>query len=982
MPTPRSSRSLNNGHTKEVIGMDTLSFLTKVLPGTGNYVLTLERNKKFWNENFTTLESLVEGIEKIDKTETTVFFAVGRYQNNTEVLPTGRTKVTRKQTDTAGFKTLCCDLDVGGEHSYADAREAAQALAKFCTDMKMRLPMIVSSGRGLHCYWPLTQELNPEHWTKLSTMLRVAMQDHGIDLDTSKIHDASMVLRPVGAHHKKDPGNWKLVTLKRDCDAADPREYVELLAKYKDVAAATTPAKKKSGKKSEIMDAIMDGTPVDIDAVGKKCPQIAALLESGGATNAAGKPVDNTMWFHAMGMVKKSAPENQKDTLIKLCGKHPDFNLEENLNLLDRWKGTGTTLCVTFEKDCPEGCENCEYRGKLSSPGQLTSGVTEVTMTNPETDTPVTFNLPPRYSIKNGGIFYTPAGADDDIPVSPYMIYVLDRFTDVEEHRQIAKLLVKFPLEGEKVVDLDTLCIAHGGTELAKALALRQIYIPGDVRPLRQYFMTYLQELQKSKPIEMYYRHFGWQTDTQFLGSQGVQGQVEAGALVHYDGPIKDYVKLITKSGDDLDQWVKLTRIFAQPEANFHGLVFLMMAGSPLMRGSGLASTLVNSYSKESGSGKTITARIGLSIWGQPSKLMRTVNDTDNALYKHFGIMHSLGAYIDEITTMDPERLRAFAFTLQEGRERDRVKQSADGFREKVTWQMPLFASSNRDAYEVVGMRYSSEAEKLRILQFTFERLAIFEQKKGLGYEITRFLEANHGFVGPMIIEEIIKRGGPAKIFDTAYKRFDDKYEFHFTGPERFYQAMMVIADAMGEIMEDMGLIHFDYQQSVRNGLAHIQTLRDQTTESSMSGLDLCQQYLTENANKIVHYREFHRGQSVSGKVMEPPPNTAVARTEVAYDNADKLLGGFIYINRTAFRRWCGQNGVEFQSVLSGLKKEGVRIEENVRKTLFKNVLGASSAGQTYCFSMDVTSHPRLIEANLIDVNPYIDVQNRLTAVG
>jgi hypothetical protein len=970
-----------SGHMYERERMDTISFLQKVLPDKGNYVLTVDQGSRHWNEHFDTIDALVEGVQRIDKTTATVFFAVGSFEDNIETNPsTGRSKVRRTQEKSAWFKTLACDLDVGGKHEYSTPRDAVAALYAVCDKLGLAKPMIVSSGRGVHCYWPLKQVISAANWTKLSTTLRVALQKNGLDLDPSKIHDSSMVLRPVGANHKKDPSNWKPVRLLADAPEQDVMTFATLLSAYKGEVVSTTKPNKK--RESAVMSAILEGgTPIDLDSIRKKCRQIDALLASGGEFDAEGNPVSEPLWRAGLGMANYAA--DKEDAVIRLGGKHPDFDLEANLKKMANWKGTGPTTCAMFKQLCPGGCEGCEQDGKITSPAQLTSGVSEVVMVNPETQAQITFTLPRRYSMKNGAVYYTPPGSDEDVFVSPYMMYVLDRFTDVDENRQIAKLLVKFPLEGERVVDVDSSVIAVGGSDLVKALALRQIYIPGDPRPLRTYLMTYLQELQKTKPIEMYYRHFGWQADDVFLGSEGVMGNVDKTALTHYDGPIRDYTSAVTNTGADVENWVRLTRLFAQPDARYHGLVFLMMAGSPLMRGSGLASTLVNSYSKESGSGKTITARLGLSIWGQPSKLMRTVNDTDNALYKHFGIMHSLGAYIDEITTMDPERLRAFAFTLQEGRERDRVKQSADGFREKVTWQMPLFASSNRDAYDVVGMRYSSEAEKLRILQFNFDKLAIFERTDlNIGYKITRYLETNHGFIGPILVKEIMAQGGPHAVFDRAYNRFQSRYNFTFTGPERFYQAMMVLADAIGEIMESLGLIEFDYQQSVRNGLEHIAYLRQANIEGEMNGMDLCFQFLTENADKIVHYREVQvAGTDPRVYVMEPPPRVAVARTEVALSMKDEFIGGELFVNRQAFKKWCQFNGVEYRSVLQSMQREGVRVTEQIRKTLFKGVNGASASGQTYCFCVDLSTHPRFIEANSMTTAPTMDVKPRLAAV-
>ena len=967
--------------------MDTKEFLEKVLPSSGNYVLWIKKpstGKKsgVWNENYDTLDALTEAITEKDKTASDVYFAVGSFANNVEVDPdTGRAKVRRTAEKAHKFKSLCCDIDVGEKTKYDHAKEAVRDLFAVCDSLGLHRPMLVSSGRGVHAYWPMTEELSSRIWQQLSTMLLAALQSNGMDIDSSKVHDPTMVLRPAGAHHKKDPANWREVKVVRDAEAQSPMAYAEVLKRFKGAVAFRPKRPAGTRKKSSVMSAVLDdGDPIVLDKVRTQCKQIDALMSSGGQYDAAGQPVTEPMWRASLGIAKFA--DDVEDAVIRLSGNHPDFDLDANMRKLDGWKGTGPTLCDTFEKMCPSGCEGCPFRGQITTPAHLTPGKSEIVMTNPETNTPVEVTLPKRYSVKGGALMYTPPGADDPVFVSPYVMHVMARFMNMNENHQTIKIMVKFPLEGERIIDMNVLDIANGGSEFVKALALRQVYISGDPRLLRTYLMTYLQDLQKSTPMDLYYQHFGWQNNGTFLGSNGSIGDNEQDAgLVHYDGPIKDYESAVAAKGD-LEVWKKLTKLFSQPKAKYHGLVFLMMAGSPLMAGSGLASALVNSYSKESGSGKTITARMGLSVWGKPSKLMRTVNDTDNALYKHFGVMHSLGAYIDEVTTMDSERLRAFAFTLQEGRERDRVKQSADGFRDKVTWMMPIFSSSNRDAYDVLGMRYSSEAEKLRVLQFNFEKLAVFDKPGvNVGYEMSRLLEENYGLVGPLIVEEILKRGGPSAVFDRAYRRFFDRYEFNFTGPERFYQAMMVLADAIGEILTDLRLIQFDYRSAVRNGLQHIEYLRETNIEGAMDGLDLCMQYLTENADKIVHWHEAPApGSGARGRVLSPAPKSACARSEALFDTDGDFVGGTMFINRALFRKWCANNGVEFRAVITGLKREGVTVTDNVRKTLFKGVQGASSSGQTYCFSLDMSTHPRLIEANSTIDSP-MDVKPRLSAV-
>lgn len=961
--------------------MDTKTFLGKLLDERDNYVLYLARGSSKWNENYATLDETCDAIARHDASTTTVYFAVGKFANNLVISDkTGRLHAKRTKEFASRFKTLACDIDIGPDHKYQTQREAAVDILRACGAIRLPQPMFVSSGVGVHLYWPLTESINADLWERVSILLRTALQAHGVAIDASKIHDKSMVLRPAGSHHKKDPANWRLVDVAKDASPSDPRDLLKVLIQYKSVAVLQ--AKPAGAKRvSQVAAAILEGgTPIHLDDL-RKCKQIDALIASGGRLDAAGRVVKEPMWRASAGGIAKFCTDPQ-DALIRLAGGHPDFDLDENLDKMSKYKGTGPTNCSTFEANCPEGCIGCQFHGKLTSPGQLTGGITEVVIPHPMTGVPVEIKLPHRYALKNGAVVYTPQGSDEDVFVSPYMMYVVARFTDVEESRSTAKVAVTFPIEGVKIIDVDVSAIATGGAELTKALALKQVYTYGDNKLLRQYFMTYLQELQKARAIEYYYKHYGWQNDGSFLGHDGLIGQPPS-SHIHLDGSAQQYQDqgYLEKKGD-LAAWVKGTRMFAHPDLEHHGTVFLMMAGSVLMKGSGLASVFVNMYSKESGTGKTLTARYGLSVYGSPERLISTVNDTDNALYKRFGILSSTGAYIDEITTMDMERLRKLIFTLQEGREKDRLQQSAEGFRDCAHWTMPIFGSSNKDIIEGIGNNYSSEAEKLRVLQFTFNRVDLFETGgSNLGYKVSRFLSDNHGLAGPLLVEEIIRRGGPKAVYERAFDRFSSKYNFEFTGPERFIQSQFVSADGIGEIAADLKLIEFAYEDNIARSLKSVSGMRNVIREGELSDLDLIMQFLTENADKLVHYREARLKTGTKQFILEPAPRTAVGRTEVAYDDNSNLIGGNLFVNRLLFKQWCQRHGADYRAVLTGLMKQGVAAQDNVRKTLFKGVPGASSAGQTYCMALDLNSHPRLIEANSSMDNALLAVTPRLSAV-
>src|SRR5262249_17054126 len=63
--------------------------------------------------------------------------------------------------------------------------------------------IIVDSGGGLQCWWPLDQDVNPETWLRYARAIGAACKCYGLDADKSRTADHSSVLRTPGTHHHK-----------------------------------------------------------------------------------------------------------------------------------------------------------------------------------------------------------------------------------------------------------------------------------------------------------------------------------------------------------------------------------------------------------------------------------------------------------------------------------------------------------------------------------------------------------------------------------------------------------------------------------------------------------------------------------------------------------------------------------------------------------------------------------------------------------
>ena len=959
--------------------METKDFLRLLLPEQDNYILFIASpERKPYNLNFASLDECCKQAAAIDEGVATVYFAVGKHKDNEEVLASGFKKTLRKQRTATCFKTLCVDIDVGGSHAHQTARDGAKALLAACATLSLPQPMLVSSGMGVHAYWPLDTVINTDMWVNLSTALQTALQSCGVDLDPSKVKDPSMVLRPAGTHHKKDVRSWKEVRVISPQTALPVLHLAQVLAKFRS-KDPVRPAGKPQ-RKSAIMDAVLSGgeAPVKLDDL-RTCAQLAAVLDSGGVTNAAGGAVEEPLWRATLGIAKYC--EDPGDAVVSLAGGHPDFDYTISYEKMEAYQGTGPTLCQSFDNLCPGVCGKCPYQGRIKTPAALSRG-SEVVQAQVAVDSvdpamagvvaPVQSVTVPGYSFKANKLVYRPPAGDEDVLIAEYNLFIMGTVNTTDEDQMMVKIAVEMPpVVGDTIlqanrwraIDVPLTAITSGGRDLLNALAQKQIFIRQDIERIKRYLMSYLAELQKQRRMQYFHKCFGWQADGSFVAPTGIIGGDHDGDTPNYEGAVSSYVDFMQPHGD-LGTWSKATAMFNVPGLEHHATVFLMMAGSVLLEFTGINSVLVNMYSSDSGSGKTTVGMFGSSVWGDPTRLQRIVTDTDKSLYKHFGLLHSLGAYIDEITTMDDDRFRSFAYSIPEGREPERLLSSADGFRHGESWRMPVFASSNADAYDLLSSRLTSEAEKYRVLQFPLNRTDFFQTAEN-GYTIHRVVTQNYGLAGPVIMREIMDMGGAANLVERGMQEFEAEFDFQFDGPERFYKPVFVSAWIIGKIMRKLGLIQFDPAAKIKHSLPVVHEIRRSAVADKMDGIDTIGQFMTEHGHAVVLLRVFPDSSgNVRCDIVPPPHRAAVARSEVERERGGRFLSGMTYINSMIFKKWCRNNGAEYKSVIRDLKSLGVGVREGVRRSLYKGAEGHGAAGQTTCIALDVGTHPRLIESH------------------
>jgi len=350
--------------------MDAIYLLQRVLPSAdyGTYVANTQyikagtTDKVVFNSSFDTIESLQEFSERSSRQGSTAYFALGTFAGNMVLdEKTGKMRCKRKASMAQAFKTLAIDIDCGENKPYLVQRDGIVALKQFLTGSGMPMPIVVSSGHGIHVYWPLSEAIDCATWVQISTSLRELTILKGLKIDETKVCDPAMVLRPLGTTNWKGEG----IPVKLLVDAPDstPAALMAIIGTVK------APRPLPEGTFAQT-DALMDSTagmgelePADFEPIINRCQQMKVLTFGHGVSN------NYDQWLKVLNVVKYC--KDPETVACEVSRGHPDFRAEDTLAKMASLDSTGATLCGTFEACNPGGCRGCIYATKIKSPISL-----------------------------------------------------------------------------------------------------------------------------------------------------------------------------------------------------------------------------------------------------------------------------------------------------------------------------------------------------------------------------------------------------------------------------------------------------------------------------------------------------------------------------------------------------------------------------------------------------------------------------------
>jgi hypothetical protein len=807
-----------------------LDFLAAVLPSSGIYCVAELNSPKKEHIYRQSLEELEHDIDQLIADGRDTYFALSTFKE----------AGSRKAENAHAIRALFIDVDAIGEgKKYPKRADAAAALDAFLTTTGMAAlgqPWIVSSGNGLHAYWPFAAETDIVSWKPVAENFKRLCKHHELAIDMTVTADEARVLRVPGTfnHKSTPPKPVKLVvrgsTFDFDAVAKVIRDGVPSQLAFSPAPTFALGPKPAFIGASPTSVKIVENSASRFKTIwqrsknGGGCRQLGFYRE-----NATGDGIE-PLWRGWLSIAK--ACEDGVAAGELLTNMHP-YPMER---MRQKWEEIkGPYPCSKFDSENPGVCSQCPHFGKITNPlalgRELKADNAPKVVEVPQLGAPglppkkVLRPSPPRgYSFgEKGGVY---AVAKEEAPdgesynrnilLLPYDLFVVDLLSTNGEHT--IHLVADRPGMVQNITIPQKSVIAKD--DALKALAAHNVVaIQGAANDkyLYGYIRACVEELSAGRCAVAVPSQFGWQPGNSF---------VFAGNIYFPDGTVREVpmpglenLTNNTQPTGTLDGWKKLWNVLIARQMWDIIAMACIGFGAPLMRFTGLYGITFHAGSTESGTGKSLTLSAIASIWGHPTHYRLGKSTSPVAMQQRAGLLNSLPVVSDEITAKnrnDFEWFPQYVFDFSEGRGKERMESGANKERINLsTWASITYMSSNTHMldYMTGARKHASEGELRRFLEWTpTSVLRWSEQEK----DVIRSLNDNYGVAGMMYAKWLATHRAEAEI---VVQRVTVKLtkEFDCSDDERYWVAgcAAIVAGAILASSKYAGIIDLPIEKIV-----------------------------------------------------------------------------------------------------------------------------------------------------------------------
>ena len=888
--------------------------LDVVLPSEGRYC-AWGNGRYISQEFYSTREEFNKQIDWLVNNEFDAYFGCAKYGDANH----------RKHSNAEYFRALWMDIDCGPEKAapdangkikgYIDQSTGLQAVAAFCKKNALPRPIVVDSGYGLHFYWVLSETLRRNVWDSLSKGLRDLALKDGLIVDTA-VFEASRVLRVPGTYnYKKDePASVQVIS-----DRYEVKGYEE----WKALLNAPEPEEERDfipRRLSPLMESMLENRAKRFSTImlksvkGEGCKQLLFCYE-----NQA--DIEYNLWRSALSIATHCI--DRDSAIHKMSQHHPGYTEGETEKKAADIGGPH--FCTTFERENPGGCDGCPNKGKFKSPimlgaeiaraedfddGDGDDGHATASVTYPA--------LPdPYFRAKSGSIYINIGSEDPPVLVYEHNLYVVKRMHDPFAG-ETALLHLHLPRDGLKEfpVALSNLVVKD---RLREDLA-KQGVAAGDaqVKNLLNYLITSVKNLQVTNKAEIMRTQFGW-VDKNAKIIIGDREITKDGSF--YSPPstsTSDVIDMMKPTGS-LEKWKEVFNMYSRPGLEPHAFAALTAFGSLLLKFTGISGAIINVIYPKSGSGKSTTLYMCNSVIGHPKTLASMWKDTYNAKMHRLGVLNNLANTIDEITNTGPTEFSDLAYSISQGRGKNRMKAMSNEMRINFTsWQGITLTSANASFYEKLGLaKDSPDGESMRLFEYRIEPTNVIGTAEGKQMFDQQLFE-NYGHAGDIYAQWLVNNLEEAVATLRQVQAKIDA-DVQFTARERFWSALAACNITGGLISKKLGLHDYD-MKAIYNWLkVQLGSMREELSPPTTESTNILGDFINSHINNVVvvNGKADARTNLDAAPIMEPK-----GELHIRYEPDTKRM----YITVAAIRKHCAERQIGYKDWLKQMADKNILV--------------------------------------------------------
>ena len=925
--------------------MRNFDLLTKVQPESGWFCALGIKGKSVRQKLSETREEFDSDIQQFVEKGYDAYFGVAKF----------KTGINRKKDNVNTLKAVWLDIDCGEAkteinpetgmpYGYIDQATGLQSLREFCEHIGLPKPILVNSGRGIHVYWVLTEEVEREsQWEPVASKLRKACVEFPLYVD-GNVFDASRVLRVPGTFNFKDDPP-KEVTLISDAKPIDFERFVQILGVELKPQGEMPPPQREM---SALMQSMVSSSVTKFSKImtrsakGDGCQQLLSCYEQSAT-------LSEPRWFDALSVAKFC--DDRDEAIHTLSEGYPGYNPAETEQKIQHIIGPHT--CEKFAENNPGGCDGCPYKDKIKSPIVL-GKVVEKAESNEIIETtkdgsPEVHHIPeypsPFFRGKNGGVYFLPEEEADPVCIYEHDLYVVKRMRDPVVG-DVVVMKLHLPRDGVQEFIVPNTHVAEPA-ELKKTLSKHGVLTSKKkFEALITYIISAVKELQFKRKAEQMRMQFGWADNySKFIvGSK----EISVDGVFHSPpSPMTSNIADNLRSEGSLEKWKEVFNLYGQEGLEPHAFAAATAFGSPLLHFLGQNGAIINVIHSSSGTGKTTILHMCNSVWGHPEKLCGTWQDTLNAKIMRLGVMNNLPFTIDEMTNTSPAEFSTLAYNMSQGRGKDRVETHSNKLRINLTsWQNISLASSNASFYEKLGSHKATpEGEMMRLLEYKIDYTNAIDPAYAK-HMFDHELKQNYGHAGLIYADYLVKHFDEVRDLCLGLQAKIDS-EVRLSQRERFWSAVMAANIAGMRIARHLGLINWDLKRIYMWATTKmIVGLREEVRAPVIDVAAVLGDYINRKMQNVLVVNDITdaRTNMQTLPMLEPR-----GELTIRYEPDTKRM----YLAAKPFKDDCVSNQVNYKDTLLKLETNGVYIGSQ-NKRLSKGMKVTSPA--VYCLVFDCSN--------------------------